>query len=189
MIRSFCIVTLAIAAALAPSSALAQETTFTAPRFEGLEQQQQTLEQNRLDSLEKSRRDAQTAFPNPNRTEADKAVRALDIQRDIDSLRLKVGMDRAAVQRDRTISEATLPNRRISRASILVVTNPEAYALPREPKGQYYARIEGRFVLVDAASELVVQVLPATPSDPASDVPAGPRLPLMPPVPVAPPGN
>ena len=189
MIRPLCIITLALAAALVPASALAQEKTFTAPRFEGLEQQQQTLEQNRLDSLEKNRRDAQTAFPNPNRTEADKAVRALDIQRDIDSLRLKLEMDRAAIQRDRTISGATLPNRRISRASILVVTNPETYALPRAPKGQYYARFEGRFVLVDAASEMVVQVLPVTPSDPTRDVPAGPRPTLHPPIPMAPPRN
>jgi Ni/Co efflux regulator RcnB len=175
----------------AAAPALAQETTFTAPRFEALEQQQQALEQRQLDSLEKSRRDAQdrTLFPNPPVTAADSAVRALEIQRDIDSFRLQSEQDRAQVRRERTLSEASLPNRRIARSSILVVGDPERYALPHAPKGQYYARLDGRFVLVDAASEMVVKVLPVTPSDPTSDVPAGPRPPLQPPLPISPSGQ
>jgi Ni/Co efflux regulator RcnB len=56
-----------------------------------------------------------------------------------------------------------------------VISDPNRYLLPPAPKGQYYARLEGRFVLVDAMSELVVKVLDPQPTDPTADVPAGPR--------------
>jgi hypothetical protein len=76
-----------------------------------------------------------------------------------------------------------MPNRRIAPYSSLVVTDPEAYILPPAPKGHYYARLEGRFVLVDAASELVVKVLDPQPTDPTADVPVGPRPPVEAPLP------
>jgi len=73
------------------------------------------------------------------------------------------------------LAEATLLNRRVPATSTAVVTSPESFILPPAPAGQYYARIEGRFVLVDRASELVTGVLPIQPTDPTADVPAGPR--------------
>ena len=56
-----------------------------------------------------------------------------------------------------------------------MVTDPERYILPPAPPGKYYARVEGRFVLVDETSQLVTSILPIQPTDPTADVPAGPR--------------
>jgi Ni/Co efflux regulator RcnB len=56
-----------------------------------------------------------------------------------------------------------------------VLTSPESFILPPAPAGQYYARVEGRFVLMDRTSELVTSILPVQPTDPTADVPAGPR--------------
>src|SRR5690606_837214 len=50
----------------------------------------------------------------------------------------------------------------------------------------YYARLDGRFVLVDATSELVVKVLEPQPTDPAADVPLDPRPPVETPIPAGP---
>src|SRR5690606_21084401 len=72
---------------------------------------------------------------------------------------------------------AALLNARIPRNSLVVVTDPERYILPPAPPGKYYARVEGRFVLVDETSQLVTSILPVQPTDPTADVPAGP-LPL-----------
>ena len=38
---------------------------------------------------------------------------------------------------------------------------PQALALPAAPKGQFYARVDGRIVLVDARTELPVKVVRA----------------------------
>ncbi len=70
-----------------------------------------------------------------------------------------------------------------------MVSDPVAYGLPTAPPGQYYARLEGRFVLVDSTSELVVKVLEPRPTDPTGDQPTRPLPPLQPPIPVAPPGT
>jgi len=164
--------------------AFAQETE-TLPRFDALEQQTQMLEQRRLDSLETQRQQEATRPVTPNSpiTGADKALRVMEIEREMDRLRLQGDLDRAHVQRESDLAGAALPNRRIAAYSSLVIHDPERYILPPAPKGQYYARIEGRFVLVDAASELVVKVLDPLPTDPTADVPAGPRPPLQPPLP------
>ena len=89
--------------------------------------------------------------------------------------------DRGA--REATVSDLAIPNRRIAPSSILVVSDPSAFALPATPRGQYYARINGRFVLVDRASELVVKVLDDQPGYPTDDKLTPPRPSLAPPVP------
>lgn len=168
----------------AAAPALAQE--ITEPRYEALEQQQQTLEQRQLDSLERQRVNEQLRPIIPGgETAASRQMRVMEIERQQDLLLLKSQQDRAVVERERTIAEAKLPNRRIAPSSILVVSNPVQYGLPRLPENQYYARVEGRFVVVDSASELVVSVLPVQPTDPTADVPFGPRQLLLPPVPAA----
>jgi len=178
---------IAIAFALA-APAFAQETE-PLPRFEALEQQTLALEQRQLDKLETQRQQElfRPVTPNSGVTHADKAMRVLEIEREMDRLRLQGDLQRAQVQRQRDIAIAALPNRRIASHSSLVIRDPERYVLPPAPPGQYYARLEGRFVLVDSRSELVVKVLDAQPGDPTADVPLGAPPPLQPPIPDRPP--
>jgi hypothetical protein len=168
--------------------ALAQESE-PLPRFEALEQQTLALEQQRIDSLETQRQRELTrpVTPNSGVSQADKALRVLEIEREMDRVRLEGAQTRAQVQRERDLAEASLPNRRVASFSSLVIRNPEQYLLPPAPPGQYYARLEGRFVLVDATSELVVKVLDPRPTDPKADAPLGAPPPLRPPLPDRPP--
>jgi Ni/Co efflux regulator RcnB len=146
--------------------------TFTPPRFPALEQQQLRTEQQRIDDLERGKVQADL-FGGQVAGDAGAALRRLEINREIDEVRLEGDQLRAQSVRERTLATAALPNRRIARASVLTVQDPAAAGLPAAPRGQYYARLEGRHVLVDAASELVVEVLPSTPFGP-DDAPAGP---------------
>ncbi len=161
--------------ALSAPPALAQLEPL--PRFEALEQQLQTLEQKQVDDLGAARdRDrTRTTVPNSGVSEAERGLRELDYQSQRNALLLKAEQDRRLVQRERDIASAALPNTRVPRSSTSVVTSPEAYLLPPAPPGKYYARVQGRFVLVDATSELVESVPPVQPTDPTADVPLGPR--------------
>ncbi|MDZ4760918.1 MAG: RcnB family protein [Alphaproteobacteria bacterium] len=169
-------------AGLLVAASSAQE--FVAPRFEGLEQQQLSVERDRLDTLEQKRATARDLRITPNApiSPARSALRDLEIGREMNSVRLEGEQARALTARQRDIAVASLPNRRISRASVLVVADPVRHALPPAPPGQYYARIDGRFVLVDAMSELVVRVVPVAASDSGADVPAPPLPPAPPPI-------
>lgn len=162
-------------ALLSAAPALAQ--TDSLPRFEALEQQLQTLEQRKVDDLGSARdRDrVQTGLPGSGVSEAQRGLRELEYKRQRDALLLQAEQDRWRVQRERDLAAAALPNTRVPRSSTAVVTSPEANLLPPAPPGKYYARVQGRFVLVDGASELVESVLPVQPTDPTADVPAGPR--------------
>jgi hypothetical protein len=170
---------------LAGVPATAQE--ITRPRYEALEQQLQTLEQRELDTLERRRLEDLLRPPAPSGADpaasaAARALRQLEFQRQQDELIVRGQQDRALAQRERTIAEQALPNRRISPSSILVVREPAAFGLPEAPAGKFYARLDGRFVLIDAASEMVERILPVQPTDPTADVPQAPRPPLSPPV-------
>jgi hypothetical protein len=55
----------------------------------------------------------------------------------------------------------SLPVRRVSAGSVLVIHDPATLALPPAPSGQFYARVDGRIVLVDARTELPVKVVRA----------------------------
>lgn len=149
--------------------ALAQE--FVPPRFEGLEQQQLNLEQRQFDELETQRLRESARAAQPGVSPAEAALRQLEIEQEALRLQREGVERRAAVNRETAIREAKLPNRRIAPYSSLVVQYPERYALPAAPDGQYYARVDGRFVLVDGTSELVVRVLEPGPSDPRDDLP------------------
>jgi Ni/Co efflux regulator RcnB len=165
--------------------AFAQETN-QLPRFDALEQQKQQVEQDRFDTLERQRQRERDFTTNPASgvSGAERAIRDLEYQQEFDRLRLEGELERAQVQRERDLEDAVLPNRRIAPYSSLVITDPERYLLPPAPKGQYYARLDGRFVLVDRTSELVVDVLGPRLTDPRDDVPAGPRPPVQKPLPV-----
>jgi Ni/Co efflux regulator RcnB len=153
------LVLMASAPALAP--AMAQE--FVAPRFPALEQQQARTEQQRIDDLEREAVRADLLGQSPGlQAPADRALRRLELDRDTDLIRLEGEMLRAQSNRLQVAVEAGLPNRRIARGSVLAVADPAAAGLAAAPKGQFYARLEGVYVLVDATSELVVAVLPAT---------------------------
>lgn len=147
------------------------------PRFEGLEMQQQMAEQRELDNLEADRqRDLnRAAMPGSGVSAAERAMIDQQYRRERDQRLLQLEQDRQRLQRERDIANAALLNARVPANSSLVVTDPERYILPPAPPGKYYARIEGRFVLVDAASQLVTSVLTVQPTDPTADVPAGPR--------------
>lgn len=161
--------------ALSAAPAFAQPEPL--PRFEALEQQLQTLEQRQADDLgaAQDRDRARTALPGSGVSEAERGLRELDYQRQRDALLLQAQQDRQRVQRERDLAAAALPNMRVPRSSTLVVISPEAYLLPPAPPGKYYARVQGRFVLIDGTSELVESVLPVQPTDPTADVPVGPR--------------
>ena len=175
----------AIAFAACAAPALAQETN-QLPRFDALEQQKQAVEQDRFDSLERQRQLERNFTTNPGSgvSGAERAIRDLEYQRQFDQLRLEGELERTQVQRERDLEDVALPNRRIARSSSLVITDTERYVLPPAPAGYYYARIDGRFVLVDGTSELVVKVFDPRLGDPTGDVPAGPRPPVQKPLPV-----
>lgn len=172
MIRIFAIS--AVCAFAAPALAQVSEPL---PRFEGLEMQQQMAEQREFDNLEADRqRDlGRAALPNSGVSAAERALIEQQYNRERDQRLLKLEQDRARLQRERDLANAALPNTRVPAHSSLVVTDPGRYILPPAPPGKYYARVEGRFVLVDAASELVTSILPVQPTDPTADVPAAPR--------------
>jgi len=165
--------------------AVAQESD-NLPRFDALEQQKQSVEQDRFDSLERQRQRERDFATNPalGATTAERGIRDLQYQRELDLLRLEGELERAQVQRERDLENAALPNRRIAPFSSLVITDPERYVLPPAPPGHYYARLDGRFVLVDKTSELVVKVLDPKLGDPTGDIPVGPRPPVEKPLPV-----
>lgn len=158
-------------------SAEASAQEFTPPRFEGLEQQQLNHEQRQFDQLEEARQREQirSMLPRPGQSPAHARLRDLELRDEAARLQLDALQRRSAIAREAEIRRATLPNRRIAAHSSLVVTEPERFALPAAPRGQYYARLEGRFVLVDATSEMVVEVLEPVPSDPTGDLP--PQIP------------
>lgn len=176
------------------ASVSAQE--FTPPRFEGLEQQKQAHEQATLDAQQKrlqAERD-RALLPGPGgqppgASAAASALRQSEIEDRIRRTELRQQEERLAVARENAVTDTSLPNRRIAKSSVLVVSDPVRYGLPSAPPGRYYARIDGRFVLVDAASELVVKILDPRPTDPTADQPTRPRPPPAPAIPVAPPGH
>ncbi|MEQ1781907.1 MAG: hypothetical protein ABMA14_11140 [Hyphomonadaceae bacterium] len=59
----------------------------------------------------------------------------------------------------RPLPDFSLPARRVSPTSALVIHEPGALALPAAPAGQFYARVEGRIVLVDARTEMPLTVI------------------------------
>lgn len=149
----------------------------TPPRFDALDKQLQMEEQRHLDQLETARQRERDLgiVPGSGVSGAQQALRDLEYQRERDRLLLQAEQDRQRVVRERMLAEAALLNKRVPATSTAVVTSPESHILPPPPPGQYYARVEGRFVLVDRASELVTGILPVQPTDPTADVPAGPR--------------
>jgi Ni/Co efflux regulator RcnB len=165
--------------------AFAQESN-NLPRFDALEQQKQAVEQDRFDNLERQRQRERdfTTSPSSGFSSADRALRDLEYQREFDKLRLEGDLERAQDQRERDLDNAALPNRRIAPFSSLVITDPERYVLPPAPPGHYYARLDGRFVLVDRTSELVVKVFDPKLGDPTGDVPVGPRPQVQKPLPI-----
>lgn len=167
------IIALSLCALAAPAFA---QVTEPLPRFEALEQQQRVAEQRELDNLEANRqRDLSRAtLPNSGVSEAELARLGMQYDRARQERLLELERDRQRLQRERDLASAALLNARVPPNSSLVVTDPARYILPPAPPGKYYARVEGRFVLVDATSQLVTSILPVQPTDPTADVPAGP---------------
>ena len=149
----------------------------TLPRFDALDRQFQMEDQRQLDQLESARQHERdlSSLPGSGVSGAERAMRDMDYRRERDRLLLKAEQDRQSVARERMLAEAALLNKRVPATSTAVVISPESFILPPAPPGQYYARVDGRFVLVDRTSELVSSVLPVQPTDPTADVPAGPR--------------
>jgi hypothetical protein len=146
------------------------------PRFEALEQQLLTLEQNRVDALARQQQlQRDLGFhPNSGVTAADQALRDIENRRQMERLLFEGQQLREQAARENRIDQATLPNRRIEPFSPTVVQDPVGELLPAAPAGYYYARVDGRYVLVDAGSKQVVRVLAPQPTDPTDDLPARP---------------
>lgn len=168
---------LAIGFSLGAAAPAMAQVTDTLPRFYALEQQQQDQQQRQAEKIERERQQEQdrNLLPNSGVTAAQAAMRDQTYKRELDRLALEDEQQRAQVARERQLEDAALPNRRIASDSSVVIRDPQRYILPPAPAGQYYARVDGRFVLVDAASQLVVKVLDPQPTDPTSDVPAAQR--------------
>lgn len=171
---------LIVTASLVACMPTAHAQEFVPPRFEGLEQQQLNLEQRQYDRLEERLQSEQFRAAQPGAFPASSALRRMEIEREARELRREGAERRAATARETAIREAMLPNRRIAAHSSLVVTDPERYALPLAPAGQFYARLDGRFALVDADSEMVVSILEPSIGDPGNDLPARPLPDLQP---------
>jgi Ni/Co efflux regulator RcnB len=147
------------------------------PRFEALERQLQMNEQRDVDRIETQRQQERdrARMPGSGISDAEWALRDRELKDRRDLLLLQAQVDRARVQRERELAEAALLNARVPATSTAVVREPNDYLLPPPPPGKYYARANGRFVLVDRASELVTDILTVQPTDPTADVPAPPR--------------
>lgn len=165
---------IAFAWLLAPAAHAQLETQ---PRFYALDKQLQMEEQRQFDELESARENnrALSGAPGAGVSVAEQALRDMAYRRERDGLLLQAEQNRQRVARERILAEAALLNKRVPETSAAVLTSPESFILPPAPAGQYYARVEGRFVLVDRTSELVTSILPVQPTDPTADVPAGPR--------------
>ena len=163
--------------------AYAQE--YQAPRFEALEQQKLQLEQRQLDTLEKQKQDElfKSTLPQTPQDRAVSTFRQMDLKQQQDQLRLQGDLQRDQQRRDETARTSTLVNRRIAASSVLVVRDPEGFFLPPLPSNQYYARLDGRFVVVDRNSELVVQIIEPSPADPRGDQPKQVLPPAQAPIP------
>src|SRR5262245_60446004 len=127
------------------------QVTDTPPRFEALEQQQLFLEQNRLDNLARQQQDErnQNLLPGSGVTAADQALRDLEYQRETRRILLENQQQRDQIARENQLADAALINKTVPSYASTVIKNPEAFILPPAPAGQYYARVDGRFVLVD----------------------------------------
>ncbi len=160
------------------------QVTDTLPRFEALEQQQLFLEQNRLDNLARQQQEQrnQNLLPGSGVTAADQALRDLEYQRETQRILLETQQKRDQIARENQLADAALINKTVPSYSSTVIKDPERFILPPAPQGQYYARVDGRFVLVDRASQLVTKVMPIQPTDPTNDLPAGPLPPTQQPL-------
>jgi hypothetical protein len=161
----------ALLALVVSGPAIAQE--LQPPRNDGLEQQLLTLEQQRIDSLARRQQFERDQALNPSSglTTADQALRDLDNRREMDRLLFEGQQLRDQMAREQQLRDAALPNRRVEPFSPTVIQNPEARGLSPAPDGYFYARVDGRDVLVDAGSNLVARVLPPGPNDPVADPP------------------
>lgn len=157
--------------------AFAQAPVEPPPRFEGLEHQLQALEQYEIDKIGQDyQRDRERmAAPNSGFTAADIGIRQLEYERVRDQKQFEAEQQRLRVAQEREQADIALQNTRVPPFASVVVRDPEAHILPVAPPNTYYARVNGRYVLVDAKSQLVTGVLPVQPTDPTFDVPAGPR--------------
>lgn len=147
------------------------------PRFDALDRQFEMEDQRQLDQLETARQRERDlgSLPGSGVSGAELALREMEYRRERDRLLLQMEQDRQRVAHERMLAEAALLNKRVPITSTAVVRSPESFILPPAPPGQYYARVEGRFVLVDGTSELVTSILPVQPTDPVADLPASPR--------------
>lgn len=180
MIRTFGIA--AICAVLAPVPPALGQGVYNLPSFNALDKQLQQLDQQRADTLKRDQQRELDRQAASGATQAQRGLTQLENQNERRKLENEEALERQERQRERQLADAALINQHIPSYSSTVVTNPSAYILPAAPKGDYYARINGRFVLVDGTSQLVVKVLDPQPTDPVDDVPAPPRARTMPPI-------
>lgn len=161
---------LATAIGLLAPSAFAQEL----PRFDAFEQQQRDMNQQRQNDFDKARNN-EIARPVPsNQAGAAAAIRAerlQQIERDRQQFQLEREVERSAQQRERDIARITEDNRTILPNASEVIDNPRAYNLPTPQAGQYYARLNGRYVLVDGVTNKPIRSFEVSPDEGGSTIP------------------
>jgi hypothetical protein len=144
------------------------------PRFEALEQQQRDLNQQRLDDFDRQRANeyAKPIPPGqPALGEADRATALQQIERDRQQFLLERDVERQAQQREREIARLTETNRIILPNASEVIDNPKALNLPAAPQGQYYARLNGHYVIVDGATNRPIKSFDLSPDEGGSTIP------------------
>ena len=165
-------IALGISAPALSASAWAQ--AYEPPRFEGFEQQQRDLNQQRLDDFDRQRTNELSRPVPPGQSSlaaADRAdaLRQIDAQRD--QFLLERQIENQAKQREREIANLTASERTILPNAAEVVDNPKAYNLPTPPAGQYYARLNGRYVVVDGATNRPIKSFDLSPDEGGSTIP------------------
>jgi len=174
---------LATALGLLAPSAFAQ--AYEPPRFDGFEQQQRDLNQQQLDSFDRQRTNELSRPVTPGQSSLDAANRA-DALRQIDAQRdqflLERRIENEAKQREREIAKLSEPNQTILPNAAEVIDNPRAYNLPVPPAGQYYARLNGRYALIDGATNRPIKSFDLSPDEGGSTIPGTtPPRPRQPP--------
>jgi hypothetical protein len=156
------------------------------PRFEAFEQQKRDLDQQRIDDFDRQRTNELSRPVTPGQGAGQDAGNRADALREIERQRQQFLLEREvenqAKQRERDIASITATERTILPNAGEVIYDPKTQILPPPPPGDYYARLNGRYVLVDGATHRPIKSFDLQPDEAGSSIPGttAPR-PVQPP--------
>jgi hypothetical protein len=164
-----------IAIALGVSAPAIAQQGVEPPRFEAFEQQQRDLDRQRLDDFDRQRTNELTRPMTPGQgAGADAGARAdalREIERQRQQFLLEREVENQAKQRERDIASVTATERIILPNDSRVIYDPKTQILPPPPPGDYYARLNDRYVLVDGATHRPIKSFDLQPDEAGSSIP------------------